>query len=265
MQGGVEADQVAERERSHRGGAAVDDRRVGARAVRAELVRVRVRLAERPHEDPVHEESGALHHAHRHLAEARRDRDALLDDGVARVLAADDLDEPHHAGRVEEVQAEHPLRPGGLAGERRDRQPRGVRGEDGARRGGGVDAPPQVALELEDLGGDLDDHVARADRGEVRRAVYACEDRLGLGRLHATPIDAPRPDRPDVLDAARHRRVVDVDEHHVAPRRRGDLCDLAPHDAGADHPDRFESHSRLPRWRAAAGNARNWAKSRCPG
>ena len=116
----VQADQVAQCERAHRGGTGRDDRDIHRRSVGTEVVRVTVGLGQRPHQDPVDQEAGTLHDPHGRLAHTGGEFRSGVDGRVRAVGAANDLDQAHDAGRVEEVQPHYPLGAAGDAGEGRD-------------------------------------------------------------------------------------------------------------------------------------------------
>jgi hypothetical protein len=120
-------------------------------------------LADRRHQDSVDDEARDL---------AADDR-LLLDRlgevvgggrGLLRGVVADDhLDQRHHRGRVEEVEADD------LVGAQRrfadlgDRERRGVGGEDRVARGGGVELAEDGLLDLHLLRHGLDDEVDVAE------------------------------------------------------------------------------------------------------
>ena len=99
-------------------------------------------------------------------AEARH----ALDDGGIGVRPGDDLEQLHVAHRVEEVHHQEAL----LAAPRerpsiimRDRQARGVRGDDGVLGEQRLELREERLLDLEIFLDDLDDQVALAGRGEI--------------------------------------------------------------------------------------------------
>src|SRR5581483_2238083 len=88
-------------------------------------------------QDAVDDEARRVAAADRLPTEALGERERRLDDVVGGPLGADNLDEGHQRGRVEEVQAQRAFRPLEPAGDGADRKCGRVRGED---RVSGTDA-----------------------------------------------------------------------------------------------------------------------------
>ena len=117
---------------------------------------------------------------------------------LRRLLAAHRLEQLHHVGRAEEVQADHVLGALGHRGDLVDVERRGVGGEDRARLADRVELAEDVLLELHVLEHRLDHDVLVGEGALVERAgeqAIRVLDVLGL-------------------DAARLRRALVVLAHH---------------------------------------------------
>ena len=128
----VEAGEVAHRERAHRQAEVVEHAVdvPGHRAFEDELLRLA--LALRQH--AVADEAGADADQHGDLADlACASCIEVAITSLAVLVAAHDLQQPHHVGRREEVQADDVLRPLGHRGDLVDVEVGGVGGEDRAR------------------------------------------------------------------------------------------------------------------------------------
>ena len=88
-------------------------------------------LVDHGDEDAVDHEAGGFLHFDGLFADLGGEVDDALHDGVAGELAADDLDEGHAVGGVEEVHADELGRTLGAGGNLGDAQRRAVGGEDG--------------------------------------------------------------------------------------------------------------------------------------
>ena len=158
--------------------------------------------------------------------------------GVVGPLAGDDLEQRHDGDRVEEVQADDPLRVLEVGGHLGDRQRARVGGEDALGRDDGFDLGPHLLLDRHLLEDRLDDEVgvgeavlgrrAGDEAGEVVGAVAADLARLErLGDLAVDPGDA--------LGDALLVEVGHDDRHaQVAGEEQGEL---AGHETGADDAD----------------------------
>jgi hypothetical protein len=130
----VDPHEVHQLERAHLEAAAEAADAVDLRGRRHALLNEPKGLrAEGPHA-AVHQEARAVRH-HDHVLSHRLTHLARHRQGpLAALLGADHLEQPHQRWRVEEVHAHHVLRLRGSAGERRDGDRRGVRGEHRVRR-----------------------------------------------------------------------------------------------------------------------------------
>ena len=248
---GVEAEQVGEEEGAHRGDLGRRDRLVDRLQREALLLLGAPDLADRRHQDFVDDEAG-------HLAADDR---LLLDrlgevvgggGGLARgVLADDHLDQRHHRGRVEEVEADD------LVGAQRrfphlgDRERGGVRGEDRVPRRGGVELAEDRLLDLHLLGHRLDDEV---DVGEVLVAGRAGDQPHHLGEpgvglllgqllLLDQAAELALGHRARLLDGGVDELLVDVLDYDGDVGGGDRLGDLASHGAAADDGGLGNEHS----------------------
>ena len=213
VQDGVEAEQVGEEERAHRRHLGAGDRLVDRLQREAVLLLGAPDLADRRHQDPVDDEAGDL------TADDRLLLDRLGEvvgggGGLLRgVLADDHLDQRHHRGRVEEVEADD------LVGAQRrlahlgDRERGGVGGEDRVAGRGGVDLAEDRLLDRHLLRHRLDHEVDVAEllvaggAGDPPHHLGQAGVGLLLGQLLL--LDQARElalgDRAGLLDARRRR------------------------------------------------------------
>jgi acyl-CoA synthetase (AMP-forming)/AMP-acid ligase II len=102
------------------------------------------------------------------------------------------------------------------------------------------------SLSFQVLGGRLDHQVAAGQRVLAGHALDAGQHRgLGLGR-QLVLADQPLQAVADGLQAALHRRVVDVDHRDLQSAHGADLRDAVAHGAGADDADPCNAHDRAP-------------------
>ncbi|MDH6591710.1 hypothetical protein M2165_001599 [Variovorax sp. TBS-050B] len=122
----------------------------------------------------------------------------------------------------------------------------GVRGDDHLGREHLVDLLQDLELERMVLGRGLDHELRALQVLVVRRALDQRERRgLLLGRelfLLDQPVEAAR----DRGEALVHRRLGDVDHHHLDARHGAGLRDAVAHRSGADDADSLDSHERTP-------------------
>ena len=116
-----------------------------ASALRDPVVQRPHRLVDEWHQDAVRDEAGEVVRLGGCLPELARE----LDDAAAVSSDVDgariDLDQRHHRYGVEEMHADHPVRPPGYRRQRRDRDRRRVRREDRLRRQRLVGLPEDLA------------------------------------------------------------------------------------------------------------------------
>ena len=113
----VEADQVCESERAHGMGESQRRDRVDRLRLRDTLHQRVGGLVHERHQDPVRHEAREVARLGRHLAQVARQLDDCARRLVGRLLCANHLDERQHRHRVEEVHADHALRPRGRRGQ----------------------------------------------------------------------------------------------------------------------------------------------------
>ena len=198
---------------------------------------------DREHADPVGDEIGGVQRADHALAQRRREPGfELVQHARFGVRGGDDLDQPHVARRVEEMDAAEAVAQllGQGVAQRVDRQPGGVRGDDGAGRHVRRDALVQRGLPVHALGDGLDDQVAALqpfdmvvivgglDQGQARDAGQ----RRGFELLQA----GQRLLDDAVAVAFFGGEVEQRDGHAGVGQVGGDLC---AHDAGTQHGDVF--------------------------
>ena len=158
----------------------------------------------------------------------------------ARTGPRDDLDQLHGRRRVEEVQADEPVGPGGGRGQFRDAQARGVRGQDGLGRAGLVQSLIERPLPVHDLGDGLYHQIGVGHLGRLLDLGDPFDLRDDLGRplgsdlaLLDRLVQALRDDPEAALDEL----VADVAQHDVVTGVGCHLGDAGTHRAGADYYD----------------------------
>ena len=243
MQHGVQAEQVGEEEGAHRRHLGVGDLLVDLLGGAPALVLVAPDLRGRRVQDPVDDEPGLLAAADRVLADLHGEVGSRLRRLLGRVLPLDHLDQPHHRGRIEEVEADHLVGTRRSRADLRDRQCRGVGSEDRVARRHLVDLREHRLLDLHPLGHRLDHEVHVTEALVLGGARDQAEDLLpapiGLlgvdlllfhqaGKLALGHLARLRQARVDEL-------LLDVLHHHRHVRRGDHLGDLTAHRPGAEH------------------------------
>ena len=157
---------------------------------------------------------------------------------VAALHARDHLDQAHHGRRVEEVHPDDALGTVHGGGDRRDRDRRGVRGQDAVRADDlARQAPEEVGLQRQRFGRGLDHEVAGGEGGQVVDGVQALPRRRDVlagqapARLRALE---PGHDLPRAALGGARQRVV---EQRRRAHRAGELRDAGAHRAGAGDAD----------------------------
>ena len=166
--GGVDADEVHQRQRAHRQAAAQPHGGVDVLAAGVAVLVHRDGVVEVAEEQGVGDEAGLVADRHVDLAQPRGQRLDVLDDGRLGDDGAHDLDQLHDRRRVEEVHPDDLARPPGDHRELGDRQARGVGRQDRVRRADLVQLREDLGLELHALGHGLDDQLG-ARRGPPAR------------------------------------------------------------------------------------------------
>ena len=233
---GVEPDHVGERERTHRRRLRLDDRAVDAAIASPPSSWQRAELAVAAPSTRLTMKPGASAQRTAVLRSAATKLVAAASASGEVSIALDDLDQPHHRGRVEEVQAERRARAAGVAaGELADRERRGVGGEDrvaGRRR---VERGEDLELELELLGHRLDHEVDRAEAPETEPPRPRDRRRRGRRSRRRAPAGArqhpPAPSRGrGRSSAASRRRAARTARRLASPSVERPLVDVAEHD-----------------------------------
>jgi hypothetical protein len=123
----------------------------------------------------------------------------------------------------------------------------GVAGQDRVGPQRAVELREQRELELELLGGGLDDHVALRQRSDRRGGGDALQDRPALGGGQALLGDQAAQIGADPLDPGPHGGLAHVIDEDIELGLRGHLGDAAPHLARAHHADPLDfQHLRSP-------------------
>ena len=230
------ADEVEQLQRGHReaerieGG--VDDSRILAGVQGCQ------RDVEHPGQHPVDDEPGGVGgedcRASQPGAEVERGRHCVR----AGQRAGDDLQQRDDVHRVEDVEADHPLRVGQAVGQRGDRQRTGVAGEDGVGsqvRLGSREGGPFGVQVLEDR---LDHQVGAGHSGGVGGGGDQASDVGGRVRRQGAALHQSFQAAARHFDAAFGALGVEVGEHHRDPGLPGDQRgQLGRHESGADHGD----------------------------
>src|SRR5215470_10892175 len=242
--GGVETDQVQEREGAHGIAAAklhglIDVLQRGEPAlVDADGVQ------QIGHEEPVDDEGGRVLGEDGHLPYGLHPLVGALHGGVVGEDGAHHLDQLHQRHGIEEVQAEHLLWPLGGGGHGGDVAGGGVGSEERVRRADAVELAEGLVLHRLILGDGLDDEVAALEILQMRRAAEPAH-RLVLGprldlRLGHQALEA-------LLDPAQalvEEGLVCFDHDGGEARLRRHLGDAGAHEPATDHTDLLDGHAR---------------------
>ena len=243
--GGVEADQVEQRQRAHRVAAAEAHGRIDVLAGGVAALVHPDRVVEVAEQQRVGDEAGPVPRRGRLLLDLG---DELLGAGDHRRVGdhgLDDLDETHHRRRVEPVQPDDARGATGAGGQLGDRQRGGVGGQHRLRREQPVELGEELLLELHPLRDGLDDQLAvldRLERGAERDPAHQRGD-VVLGQLAAGDRTAGRVG--DVPLGSLEALVVVLDAHDLDPGAGEHLGDARSHRAQSDDTDPAERHARL--------------------
>ncbi len=166
------------------------------------------------HEHPVDKEAGALLNADRDLAQRLGESHGVLQRLFGGLLSGDHLDELHHAGWIEEVEAEHALGPACRRRHLADGQGGGVGSQDGQGRCDPVQLGEHAALQVEILWDRFDHevHVAEGVIGEGGHDQVQLAGHLRFG--HPSPVYPALVDAPGPGDASVQGLLVYVLQHH---------------------------------------------------
>ena len=181
------------------------------------------------------------------------------------VLADDHLDQRHHRGWVEKVEADHLVGAQRRLGHLGDRERRGVGGEDRVAGGGGVDLAEDRLLDRHLLRHRLDHEVDVAELlvGGGPRDVAHDLGEAGVGLLLGQLLlldQAPElalGDRAGLLQSGVDELLVDVLDDYGDVGGGDRLCDLPTHRAAADDGGLGNEHCGLspPGWLGSAASA----------
>ena len=148
--------------------------------------------------------------------------------------------------------ADHAIGPVRDRGERGDREPRRIGGEDRLRRGARVEVAEHLELEVEPLRHALDHDVAGDRLVERRRELEPRERGVGVGARRACRARPRARARSGPTRRSRRPRssaFASMSVHFVADPRHGQrLGDAAAHHAGSDHAYAHVCHGALLRF-----------------
>ncbi|MDQ0846255.1 hypothetical protein QFZ68_005935 [Streptomyces sp. V1I6] len=232
--GGVDADQVEQRERPHRQTAAELHRGVDVLTGRVPRLVHRRRLVEVAEQQAVGHESGPVADRDRLLAELLGERGDGLNGRRRGEHAGDHLDQLHRRRRVEEVQAEHALRVLGIGGEPGHGEGVGAGGDDRLRPDDAVQRPHDLELGLVRLGHHLDDEVGLRRGLKVTEGAEAGEGVAALLLGDPLALHGAGGGGLEREDGPAGRGVADVDADDLTAGAGEDLGDAGAHGAEAD-------------------------------
>ena len=192
--------------------------------------------------DAVDDEARAIGTDHGRLAPGRHDRHGPGHDRRVGERRRDDLDEGHDRGRVEEVEADDPIRPGRRLGDLGDRERARVGGQDPRGVGHLVERPEDRPLQREILERRFDDEVGLVGQAVHGRDVAdpveaGLHPVVGLGRMQAAFHRPPCQPVEDPFARGVEGRLVDVVEDDLAAGLECHLADPGPHRPGTDDAD----------------------------
>src|SRR6267143_418267 len=234
----VEAGIVREFERPHGHVRPQLHRLVDVLGARDALLEKVERLVHHRNEEAIHHETRGLLHLDGLLAEPRAQ---ILDQGdrwVARLGAADHLDEFHHRRRVEEVHADDAV--GALRRVRhlRDAQRRRVGRKDHVGRAQTIQLRVEIPFDVHLFEDRLDEDLGPRHRLlQIDDATDLGHDSVHFGRGHLPLPDALRERFADPSKAAVHEALLDVSHRDLESRRGTRLRDPGAHRPRPDHRD----------------------------
>ena len=246
--GGVDADEVHQRERAHRQAAAQPHGGVDVLAAGVAVLVHRHGVVEVAEQQRVGDEPGLVADGHVDLAQPQRQGLDVVDDRLLGDDGAHDLDQLHDRRRVEEVHPDDLARPAGAHGQLGHRQARGVRREDGVRGTDLVELGEDLGLELHALRHGLDDELRGGEILQRRAEADPLEDRVPVGRVELAAADRPVGGLLDVPATARHGLVADLDGGDRQSRACEHLDDAGTHGAQPHDADlvQFPGHVAPP-------------------
>ncbi len=200
---------------------------------------------------------GASLQRDRHLPDLLGEVDRRLERLLRGLVALDDLDQPHHGGGIEVVEADHLLGPQGGHAHLCDRQRGRVAGEDRVSGRARIQLGEHGLLDRHPLGDRLDHEVHVAEPVVLRGAGDPAHGllELGLGLLCGQlllldqALELAVRDLAGLGEALVDELLVDVLQHHRQVRSGKRLGDLAAHRAGA-HDRALENEHLSPHLRS---------------
>ena len=162
---------------------------------------------------------------------------AGLEGGVVGGDAADHLDQLHQRHRIHEMNADETLRPVGRRRQPRDRDRRGIGGDDRFRLQRRAQIGEDLALDVFLLGRGLDHESQAAMASYFSAGLMRAERGLAVVVADRLLADLPRHVAVDGRHAGLDAVARHVVQHHRIARQRADMGDAVAHLPGADHPD----------------------------
>ena len=195
--------------------------------------------------DPVADEVHGILGVHHALAEPLREETLQRLHRLGAGLGArDQLDQPHHPDRIEEMghgdvaaQAQ-----GQALGDGAQQDAGGVAADHSARPAQRLEPAEQRALGREVLDDRLADPVGRADRSGQIVLERARRDQVSLGRV----VEHRRATLDHAGQGLLRRAAAHVQQRDPAAGLRAERRDAAAHGPGAEHRDQFDPHASPP-------------------
>jgi hypothetical protein len=185
--------------------------------------------------------------ADRSLAESLAECERGLEGLVRRQLRADDLEERHQRGGIEEVHADHALRRRRGRGDLRHRQRRRVRRQHRVGSADALELGEESLLGGELLDDRLDHEVASSDVGEIRREREAGKRVVARFLFQLALLDLAGEEMRDPVAGPLGKLERDFTADRLDARLRAQLRDAGSHRAQPDHADT----ANLPRHHAS--------------
>ena len=242
----VEADEVCQRQRTHRVVHPELHHRVN-RLRRAHALHEREHgFVDHRHEDAICDEARVIGRFDRGLAQRATQGAGRLHGLGTRSLPADELDERHERDRVHEVHPQHQLGPPRSGSQHRDGDGRRVGREQTACRDDRIEPFEQRTLCRRVLDDRLHHAVDLCESVETRQEGEPACRRVAVLRRHRTLLDELRQAAIDCRACTVERGCRRIVEAHAVARLREHLGDTAAHRAAAHDPNRRDlTHDAL--------------------
>ncbi len=160
--------------------------------------------------------------------------------------AAHHLEQAHHIGGTEEMQADDILRAAREFGDLIQIQRGGIRGQDRSRLHHGIQVLENLALDLHVLEHRLDAQIHAAKRGIFQRRRDQRQAPFEAGLVERALAQCTLVIAADIGKAAIEGVLLGLQQHHGQAGIDQAHGDAAPHGAGADHADFADgSHRRV--------------------